>query len=454
MNDLQAQRGVALITVLGLMSVFLLVAVMLLSISTQNSTDFGNAYEKQRYFDVAEAGIDRGMADLDSVIPSPGASAPSGTPPPPPSPPALGTDQTPLPNVPRVPYTYSYWINALPVATATSDPYAGRFGVSTGNSINVPPNGAVVWSNTDTGLRDVAVEAIVNRFHITVGNCAICAGQNVTVTGSQNFSPPPTVCGSSSNPDKVCSDPRSSPSPAPTSVPIIMGGSYGCSGAAAKAAPCAYGDGTSTPDPSIVTQNAPPGTLSGFLASQATIDAMSNAAAWKQLAGIAGSNVSYVDCKSGCTTSTFSKSGVAPAFGQVTFLDGSVNLSSKTPVPYGGLMIIAGCLNISQPGLQGTSSSAATMVLGTDAACGGNAITIQGGGNTQPPLWDGGIAYAVQGSISISGNGSVRGYNFYGAALAAGNVTVTGNGFFAWESSTVAQTLNFGLYVPVSFAQY
>ena len=55
---------------------------------------------------------------------------------------------------------------------------------------------------------------------------------------------------------------------------------------------------------------------------------------------------------------------------------------------------------------------------------------------------------------SLAGNGSVRGYNFYGAVIAAGNITVSGNGYFAWESSTIQQALNFGPFSIVSFAQY
>jgi|GEM_PF-2858374 len=444
------ERGMALVTALGILALFLLVALLILTMTSQNSQNFGNAYQKQRYYNVAEAGIDRGLKDLDSGLPTPGSAGfLTGTPAPPPAPPT--SNQTPLPNVPNVSYFYSYWFNSGTSPTSTPDPLAGSFGVSTTNTVKVPAKGAVIWSYTVTGSRDVAVETVVTRFAESTGTCAICAGQNVTVTGSQNFSPPPTVCGNPANPDKVCSDPNASPSPAPSSVPIVVGGSYTCSGAAAGAAPCAYGDGTSTPNPTQIQQNSSPGVVSGFLASQGTIDQLGNVNYWKNLASLS-SNVKYIDCTSGCSSSTLQ--GVAPSAGQVTFVNGSINWSSKSTLSYGGLFIVSQCLSITQPGFSGTGVASETIVLGTDGQCGGAAASMSGGGNTKPPLWDGGTLYTAQGSASIAGNGSVRGYNFYGAIISAGSVTVSGNGFFAWESKQTQQVYDFGPFAIVSFAQY
>jgi hypothetical protein len=104
--------------------------------------------------------------------------------------------------------------------------------------------------------------------------------------------------------------------------------------------------------------------------------------------------------------------------------------------------------------MAGLDFAASTIVLGTDSQCGGNAVGISGGGNTQPPLWNGGTLYAAMGSISLAGNGSVRGYNFYGAMIAAGNISVSGNGYFAWQSANIQQALSFGPFAVLSFAQY
>ena len=450
------QDGLALITVLGILALFLLVAIVLMIMTSQNSQNFGNAYQKQRYYDVAEAGIDRGLRDLDSVLPSPGSAGYLDSTPAPP-PPTPSGDQTSLPNVPNVPYYYSYMVNPNPSPTTTADPLAGSFGVSSGHVVQLPAYGGLIWSHTHTLMRDVAVEAVVARFSESTGTCALCAGHTITVTGSQNFSPPPTVCGSPSDPDKVCSDPLSSPSPAPSSVPIVAGGSYVCSGSAAKAAPCAYGDGSSTPNPSYITQNASTTTMSGFLASQGTIDGLANAANWQLLSSIPGSGVNYINCPSGgCGYSDLNNGStvVPPTAGQLTFVNGNVSLSTGSVLSYGGTYIISGCLNISQPGMAGSSLAASTVVLGTDSQCGGNAASMSGGGNTRPPLWNGGTLYTAMGSMSIAGNGSVRGFNFYGAAIAAGNITISGNGYFAWESSTIQQALSFGPFSVLSFAQY
>jgi len=441
------RRGFALITVLGIIGLLLLVCLVILIMTEQNSQNVGNAYQKQHLYDVAEAGIDRGLRDLDTNVPPPGSIA---TPGPIPSPPTA--DQTPLPNTPNVPYHYSYWYNAGP-AVATPDPLAGSFGVSSGHQVQIPAFGALIWSYTKTGSRDVAVETIVSRFSSSDKNCAICAGNNISALGSQNFTAPtsPAACGSTKNPYKICSDPNASPSPMPTNVPIIAGGTYTCSGAVAKAAPCALGDGTSTPSPTLINQNASSGVTSGFLASQGTIDQLSNAGAWYALSLTSG-NIKYKDCPSGCDTSALAT--VAPNAGQVLFVNGNITLSSKSVLSYGGLIIVSGCLTISQPGMAGSGTGAETVVLGTDTQCNGVAVTMQGGGNTQPPLWNGGTLYAAQGSVSVSGNGSVRGYNFYGAIIAFGNVTVTGNGFFAWESGLRNSSLTLGPFAIDSFAQY
>ena len=447
MHAAHIQRGFALVTVLGIIGLFLLVCLVILIMTDQNSQNVGNAYQKQRYYNVAEAGIDRGLRDLDSGVQPPGSIA---TPGPVPSPPSV--DQTPLPMTPNVPYHYSYWYNAGP-AVATPDPLAGSFGVSSGHQIQVPAFGAIIWSYTKTGGRDVALETIVSRFATSDMNCAICAGNNVSVAGSQNYTAPtsPAACGNPTNPDKICSDPNASPSPMPTNVPIILGGAYSCSGAVANAAPCAFGDGNSTPSPTLIQQNASSGVTSGFLAPQGTIDQLSNAAAWYALSQTTF-NVKYKDCSSGCDTAALAT--VVPNVGQVLFVNGNIALSSKSVLSYGGLIIVSGCLTINQPGMAGSSTSAMTIVMGTDAQCGGIAATIQGGGNTKPPLWSGGTLYAAQGSVSISGNGSVRGYNFYGAIIAFGNVTVSGNGYFAWQSALKNSSLTLGPFAIDSFAQY
>jgi len=413
------------------------VCLLILDMTSHNSQNFGNAYQKQRYYDVAEAGIDRGLQNVDSNLPAPGSTATPGPPPPTPS-----GGQTPLPNAPNIPYYYSYWYNSGAGSVSTPDPLAGQYSVSLGHHVNVPAKGAVIWSYTTTGNRDVAVEVVVTRFGTSTTGCAICAGQNVTATGSDNFSAPGTFCGNPNKPYKICTDPNASPGPAPTTVPIIAGGSYNCSGA--EPSPC-------TLTPTSIQTNAPAGVTSGFLASQGTIDQLSNAAAW-QAAAAGNTNVKYIDCSSGCDTAQLQP--VAPAAGQVTFVNGNINMSSKTVLTYGGNFIVSGCVNISQPGMQATGTSAMTTVLGTDSACGGSAVGIQGGGNTKPPLWNSGTLYAVQGSVSIAGNGSVKNYNFYGAIIAAGSVSISGNGFFAWQSALLNQSPSIGPFAIDSFAQY
>jgi hypothetical protein len=448
MSRQRSQRGMALVTVLGILALFLLVSIVILTMTSQNSQNFGNAYQKQRYYNVAEAGIDRGLKDIDSALPPIGVI--NATPGPIPSP--IGADQTPLPNVPGVPYHYSYWYNSSGSPASTPDPLASSEFCPSCTTVNVPPYGAVIWSYTDTGSRDVAVEAVASLLTGSTGSCAICAAQNVAVTGSDNINPPTNgTCGNMSQPFKVCSDPSPPPGKTPPpDVPIIAGGSYSCSGA--EPAPCAYGDGSgSTPNPADVQQNASSSTVSGFLASQGAIDQLSDSNYWQNLS-TQTSNVKWIDCSSGCSETALA--GVAPGSNQITFVNGSITLSSNSTLSYSGTWIVSGCLSINgKQSLQGTSTSV-MIVLGTDSQCGGDAANFSGGGTSANPAWNGGTLYAAQGSVYVGGNGSVRGYNFYGAVIAAGSVTVTGNGYFAWQSATTAQALSFGPFAIDSFAQY
>ncbi|SRR5579872_1338019 len=450
MQAYHGQRGMALVTVLGILALFLMVALLILTLTTQNSQNFGNAYQKQRYYDVAEAGIDRGLKDIDSALPAAGIV--NQTPGPIPSP--TSADQTPLPNVPNVPYFYSYWYNSSSSPTATADPLAGTQFCASCTTVNVPPYGAVIWSHTDTGSRDVATEAVASLLIGNTGSCAICAAQSVSVTGSDNISPPGNhTCdsGSSGKYFKVCSDPSPPPgSTPPPDVPVVSGGTYSCSGA--EPAPCAYGDGTSTPNPTYVQQNASSSVVSGFLASQGAIDQLADSNYWKNLS-TQTSNVKWIDCSSGCSESQLATA--APGANQVTFVSGSISLSSNSTLgPYSGTWIVSQCLSITgKQSLQG-SATAVMVVLGTDSQCGGVAANFSGGGNTSQPAWNGGTLYTAQGSVNVAGNGSVRGYNFYGAIIAAGSVTITGNGYFAWQSALTQQAISFGPFAIDSFAQY
>src|ERR1700757_4547057 len=121
------QRGLTLITALAIVAIFLAVALMMLELATHNGQNVGAGYTKQQYFDVAEAGIDRGLTDIDSNLPAPGSTGFATTPPPPPS-----GDQTALPSIPGVAYYYSYWHNPTASATSTPDPLnAQGFGAGT-----------------------------------------------------------------------------------------------------------------------------------------------------------------------------------------------------------------------------------------------------------------------------------------------------------------------------------
>ena len=456
---MRKQRGVALITALAIVVICLAVALVMTLLATMNTKNVGNAYQKQQYYDVAEAGISRGMRDLDSSLPSPGPGFINATPTPPPAP-APGATQTPLPNVAGIGYYYSYWYNANPSPAPTTDPLAlaGWPGVPSNHTVNVPSHGAVIWSYTTVGLRDVAVEAVVARISSNPGSCALCAGQSINVQGANacgNCTPPPAWCQPLlSPPDKVCTDPSPSPNPTPSYVPIIMGGTYNHTGNCNNST-CAYGDPT-PPAPPGIQQNAPSTVTSSFLAAQGAIDQLANASAWQAAAD--GVNIKYVDCSSGCSAQTLQNN--APSAGQITYVNGSINLSSGTSklplsaLQYSGLFI-AQCFSLSgnnTVAFQGNGTSAESLALGSDAQFGGSpAAAISVSGNA---FWNGGTAYAANGSVYINGTGSTKYIDFYGAIIAAGAVTITGNGNFSWESKLRAQALNFGQYAINSFAQY
>src|SRR5215831_8340426 len=114
------QRGLTLITALAIVAIFLAIALMMLELATHNGQNVGNGYTKQQYFDVAEAGIDRGLNDIDSNLPAPGSTGYATSPPTPPATPAA--DQTALPSIPGVVYHYSYWHNNSASPVPTADP--------------------------------------------------------------------------------------------------------------------------------------------------------------------------------------------------------------------------------------------------------------------------------------------------------------------------------------------
>lgn len=445
---MKSQRGITLITVMAMVVIFLAIAVTIASLATGNSQTVGNVYTKQQYYDVAESGIDRGMRDMDSTLPSPGASGFLTATPPPPSPPAPIPSQTPLSNVPGIGYMYSYWYNAAAVATPTADPWAGSYNIPSNHTVTVPARGAVIWSKTTVGIRDVAIEAIVERLSSSGGNCALCAGTNITVTGNPGAqgSPPPW-CQGPGQPgvDKVCTDYAS---PSPSSVPIVAGGTYTTTGNCNNFS-CSYGDGTgsSTPYPHIQT-SASPATLAGFLASASTLNSFANADLWKSIAN-GSTTIKYLDCSGGCNVAQLNNPLNNPSAGQITYVKGSLNLGTSTPVVYSGVWITQ-CVTLSGHGvLQGNGFSAETIAWGTNAQCGGNAISTTGNS-----LWNGGLAYAAAGSAQICGTGVVKYSGFYGAIIAAGGISLCGNGDFMWESGLTGLALNFGPYVENAFAQY
>src|SRR5215471_2436136 len=156
------QRGLTLITALAIVAIFLAVALTMLELATHNGQNVGAGYTKQQYFDVAEAGIDRGLTDIDSNLPAPGSTGFATSPPTPP--PTPSGDQTALPSIPGVIYYYSYWHNPTATATSTPDPLNAQ-GFGAGSTILVPAYGTLVWSYTKGTGRDVGVETIASVFY-------------------------------------------------------------------------------------------------------------------------------------------------------------------------------------------------------------------------------------------------------------------------------------------------
>jgi len=426
------ERGLMLITALAIVAIFLAVALTMLELATHNGQNVGAGYTKQQYFDVAEAGIDRGLTDIDSNLPAPGSTGYATSPPSPPATPS--GDQTALPSIPGVVYYYSYWHNGSASPVPTADPLNAQ-GFGAGSTILVPGYGTLVWSYTKNTGRDVGVEALATVFYSQHSSCALCAGGNVSVGGSTSGSPP-TVCQQGGVNLKICTDPSPSPTP-PTFVPLQMGGSYSYGGSCST--PCAYGDGTVSPNGNIAT-SAPTG---GFLAPQSTIDTLANAKMWQSMSN--NSTIFYTNCSSGCGSSDIK----ATALGSVQFLDGNISISNNGTTTYAGLEIVNGCMAVGGKAQLVGGATGEFIVLGTDAQCGGNAFAISGNAN-----WNSGTLYTAQGSASIAGTGNTKYIIFYGDLIAAGNVTITGNGNFVWQSGTVNSQVSFGQYSVSSFIQY
>ncbi|HYK52551.1 MAG TPA: hypothetical protein VEV38_03390, partial [Candidatus Eremiobacteraceae bacterium] len=282
------QRGIALVTALAIVAICLAVAIMILELATHNSQNVGAGYTKQQYFDVAEAGIDRGLTDIDSNLPAPGSTSFATSPPTPPATPS--TDQTALPSIPNVIYYYSYWHNNSAATVSTPNPLVAQGFDGAPDPISVPAYGTLVWSYTKNTGRDVGIETLATVFYSQHTSCAMCAGGNITESGAIS-TPAPAYCTQNGTNLKICTDP--SPNPTPTWVPIVAGGSYtpkpGCGS-------CAFGDGTAGSIFSNISTNAQTGS---FLAPQSTIDTMSNASYWKGLSQTS-STVTYKLCSSAC----------------------------------------------------------------------------------------------------------------------------------------------------------
>ena len=433
------QRGLTLITALAIVAIFLAVALMMLELATHNGQNVGAGYTKQQYFDVAEAGIDRGLTDIDSNLPAPGSTADTTAPPNPP--PTPSGDQTALPSIPGVVYHYSYWHNPNPSATTTPDPLNAQGFDGAGSTINVPAYGTLVWSYTKNTGRDVGIEAVTTVFSSQHSSCALCAGGNVSVTGNTATSPPAWCKQSNGDLAKVCTD--QFVSPPPTAVPMVMGGTYSTSGQCLNIT-CAYGDGIGTPNNTYIQQNASTG---GFLDSQSTIDTLSNATMWQQLASNS-SNIFYKDCSAGCTAGDVRNTSV----GQVQFLNGNLSISNNgltNPTNFGGLEIVNGCMVVQGQAQLFGGSTGEFIVLGTDTQCGGFAFSISGNSN-----WNSGTLYTAQGSASISGTGKNKYVIFYGDLIAASNVSISGNGNFVWQSGTKDSQFFLDQYSVDSFIQY
>lgn len=422
------QRGLTLITALAIVAILLAVALMILDLATHNGQNVGAGYTKQQYFDVAEAGIDRGLTDIDSNLPAPGATTSSSAPPSPP--PTPSGDQTALPSIPGVIYHYSYWHNPSSGVTNTPDPLNAQGFDGAGGTINVPGNGTLIWSYTKNTGRDVGIEAVATVFSSQHSSCAVCAGGNVSVGGSTKGGAP-GYCNGGNTLDKICTDPSPGPSGTPTAVPVVTGGTYSYSGNCST--PCAYGND--------ISQNA---STSGFLDSQSTIDTLSNATMWSKLAQ-GSSTIFYKDCSAGCGAADVRSTSV----GQVQFLNGSLSISNNGTTNFGGLAIVDGCVALGGKAQVNGGTTGEMIVLGTDAQCGGYAFQISGNAN-----WLGGTLYTAQGSVQLSGTGSTKYEIFYGNIIAAGNVNITGNGNFVWQSTAASNQMFLDQYSVDSFIQY
>ena len=68
MNPLRNQRGIALLTVLGLLSVLLILASLVAGSSRMEAALSGIGKESARAFAAAEAGLNYGLGDLDNFV--------------------------------------------------------------------------------------------------------------------------------------------------------------------------------------------------------------------------------------------------------------------------------------------------------------------------------------------------------------------------------------------------
>ena len=116
---------------------------------------------------------------------------------------------------------------------------------------------------------------------------------------------------------------------------------------------------------------------------------------------------------------------------------------------YAGLEIVNGCLTMSGKAQLAGGASGEFIVLGTDSQCGGYAFQISGNAN-----WLSGTLYTAEGSAQISGTGTSKYEIFYGDIIAAGNVNITGNGNFVWQSDTISNQYFLDQYSVDSFIQY
>jgi hypothetical protein len=68
MNDFRNQRGIALLTVLGLLSVLLILASLVAGSSRMEAALSGIGKESARAFAAAEAGLNYGLGDVDNFV--------------------------------------------------------------------------------------------------------------------------------------------------------------------------------------------------------------------------------------------------------------------------------------------------------------------------------------------------------------------------------------------------